>query len=265
MRAFDKKFGPDALTNVPEAPGVYRFFDAAGTVVYVGKAKRLRRRLGQYRCAAARKKHRKMRKVIKTAHNFTWEETSSHLDACLLEIRLIQELRPILNISGTFSALYPYVAVGFVDSRATFAFVTKPDDAAGLAVYGAYRSREATAEAFYSLIRLLAYLGHKERAKARGVHMFRCLPAEAIPLWEQFFAGTSSSALSDLALRLVEHSGARARAAAVQEDLDALKSFWKTEARPLREAIVQTNYSGTYPVPKADRDPLFIAYRMQAG
>ncbi len=265
MRVFDRKFGLEALAAVPEAPGVYRFLDEAGAVVYVGKAKRLKRRLGQYRSAAKRRKHRKMRQVVTAAHSFTWEATATHLDACLLEIRLIQELRPTLNVSGTFSALYPYLGVGTDDGRAMFAFVSAPEEAPGLELYGAYRSRETTAEAFYSLLRLLGYLGHKERAKTRGVHVFRCLPLATIPLWSQFFRGESAEALGDLAVRLLESTGARARAAAVQEDLGALKRFWKTEAQPLREAIVATNYAGVYPVPKADRDPLFIAFRMHLG
>ena len=67
MKAFDKKFGDGFLSNVPSAPGIYRVFDAAGELIYVGKAKNLRRRLSQYRNAKRRKKHLKMREVVKEA------------------------------------------------------------------------------------------------------------------------------------------------------------------------------------------------------
>jgi excinuclease ABC subunit C len=265
MRSFDRKFGPEALAPVPATPGVYRFLDEAGAVVYVGKAKRLKRRLAQYRMAGRRKKHRKMRRVVEAAHSFVWQETESHLDACLLEIRLIQELRPPLNVSGTFSALYPFIGLGQNEGQAVFAFVSKAEEAPGLDLYGAFRSREDTAEAFYSLLRLLAYLGHKERAKSRGVHVFRALPLATMPLWAAFFRGESPAALSDLSLRLVESKAARVRAAAVQDDLRALRRFWRDEAEPLRAAMIATKYAGVYPVPKADRDPLFIAFREQLG
>jgi hypothetical protein len=55
--AFDR----DILTSAPDEPGVYRFLDAAGEVIYVGKAKRMKRRLAVYRrisLAARRKRHR---------------------------------------------------------------------------------------------------------------------------------------------------------------------------------------------------------------
>lgn len=264
MRLFDRKFGPEALDAVPHEPGVYRFLDEAGTVIYVGRAIRLRRRLSQYRAALPRKKkHRRMRAVVRAAHSFVWEATASHLDACLLEIRLIQKLRPERNVSGRFDFLYPFVGLGNgPDGRTTFAFTSRPEEAAGLDLYGAYRSRETVAEAFYSLMRLLAYLGHKEKARSRGVHVFRCLPADNAALWARFFRGESTEALADLTLRLLEKTSARAKAAAVQDDIDALKVFWKTEAVPLREAIEATGYAGTYPVPQAERDPLFIAFKM---
>jgi hypothetical protein len=49
MQPFDRKFGADFLAGVPSAPGVYHFYDAVGVLLYVGKARDLRRRLGQYR------------------------------------------------------------------------------------------------------------------------------------------------------------------------------------------------------------------------
>ena len=61
MRIFDRKFGADFLTGVPRGPGVYRMYDAAGGLLYVGKAGNLRRRLGQYRTARRTKKDRKRR------------------------------------------------------------------------------------------------------------------------------------------------------------------------------------------------------------
>ena len=49
----------------PAAPGVYRFHDAAGGLLYIGKAANLRRRLGQYRLAGRRKKERKRRALVR--------------------------------------------------------------------------------------------------------------------------------------------------------------------------------------------------------
>jgi len=51
VRLSDEKFGAQSLAGVPSRAGVYRFYDPAGCPFYVGKAKDLRRCLGQYRVA----------------------------------------------------------------------------------------------------------------------------------------------------------------------------------------------------------------------
>ena len=64
---FDQKFGEGLLARVGTGPGVYRYSDAEGVVIYVGKAKNLRRRLASYRNAGRKKAHRKMRRIVKAA------------------------------------------------------------------------------------------------------------------------------------------------------------------------------------------------------
>ena len=105
MRLFDRKFGAGFLAGVPAAPGVYRFHDAAGGLLYVGKAGSLRRRLAQYRTAGRKKRERKRRALVKAAAAITWEVCESELAASLRELRLIQTFRPRRNVAGAFSFL----------------------------------------------------------------------------------------------------------------------------------------------------------------
>ena len=164
-RTFDRQI----LASAPDAPGVYRFLAADGAVVYVGKAKSLRRRLAAYRTlslASRRKRHRKMRKILRAAASCTLETAASHLDACLLELRLIQRLQPRLNISASFSRSYPYIGMRAAGGRIYFALSARPERLAGYDVFGAFRSREITAEAFYGLLALLKFVGHKEKRRA---------------------------------------------------------------------------------------------------
>ena len=102
MRLFDQRFGVDFLAEVPTQPGVYRLYDEAGTLLYVGKAANLRRRLGQYRTAGRKKRERKRRALVKAATSITWEVCESALAATLAEIRLIQTLRPPRNVTSAF-------------------------------------------------------------------------------------------------------------------------------------------------------------------
>ena len=72
MRLFDQKFGAGFLGGVPTQPGVYRLYDEAGALVYVGKAANLRRRLGQYRTAGRKKRERKRRALVKATMRIAW-------------------------------------------------------------------------------------------------------------------------------------------------------------------------------------------------
>ena len=265
-KRFDRKFGDEFLASIPTAPGVYWWRDERGTMLYVGKAVHLRRRIAQYRNASRLKRDRKMRGLVQRAATLEWETCASDLEACLREIRLIQEHRPPENVAGAYSHRYPYLGIDDGEKgEIRFAFVTAPDRAPVRQLFGAFRSRHVVVEAYLALTRLLRFVGHGRRAsgpRTRGVyqHAFRRLPPNAAENWSRFFHGDSRDALEDLTFRLLGNAAARAKAEAVQDDIDALKQFWEEEAVPLRSVLVATGYD-TYPVPQ--RDPLFLRFRSE--
>src|SRR5437763_13900618 len=106
---FDRRFGAEFLAGVPREPGIYRMYDAAGGLLYVGKARDLRRRLGQYRTARRTKKDRKRRALVRSADRIEWQCCASELDASRAELGLIQALRPRRNVAGAFSFLSPFI------------------------------------------------------------------------------------------------------------------------------------------------------------
>jgi hypothetical protein len=111
VRTFDRKFGADFLAGVPREPGIYRMYDAAGGLLYVGKARNLRRRLAQYRTARRTKKDRKRCALVRSAHRVEWQTCTSELEASLTEIGLIQALRPTRNVADAFPFLYPFIGM----------------------------------------------------------------------------------------------------------------------------------------------------------
>lgn len=271
MSSFDQKFGPDFLASVPNAAGVYRFKNLQAKVIYVGKAKCLRRRLAQYRLVSSKKKHRRMRRILKDATMLEFETCDTHLAACLLEVKLIQELRPKWNIASSYSFLYPYLGLRFKEGEMSMAFTTLPEQLEGYSLFGAYRSREVVGQAYFSLMALLPFIGHRStekkadrlgRAKYTYIQTFRQLPRDWEKMWGEFFRGQSRGALDELILQLLERPGARVQKDKVQEYLNALLEFWNDEANPLAEAISTVGYD-VYPVPQAERDPLFIRMRLQ--
>lgn len=90
-------FGPERLDELPERPGVYRFFDREGELLYVGKAADLRTRVRTY---FARRTNRRRRhgELMEHLWRIEWEETGSELRALLLETREIRERNPRYNV-----------------------------------------------------------------------------------------------------------------------------------------------------------------------
>jgi len=269
VRLFDGKFGPRFLDAVPAAPGVYRFLDDTGLLLYVGKAANLRRRLGQYRLAGRRRKERKRRALVKAAARITWEVCESPLAAALAEIRLIQTLRPPLNVASAFPFLYPYVGIATEAGETYFCLTTVPEAFPAFAFHGAFRSREVTGEGFFRLMRLLRYVGHpvpRHRCRRLGaaahshVRGFRRLPPGSAEAWGALLRGASREALEALALRLLDHADARAKREETEQGLRAVGRFFRGEARPLARVRAATGYA-PYPVPQQERDLLFARYR----
>lgn len=259
MLLFDRKFGKEFIASLPSKPGVYTFFGAERSVVYVGKAKNLRRRLGQYR----RARKGKMRKIVKSALVLEWSLCESELDACLLELRRIQQDRPKMNIASAFSHRYPLVGLSPQAGEMQLCFTTTPEAFPLYRFYGAFRSRSVTAEAFFSLIRLLQFVGHPSKRKNEDKKPYsyefglRRLPEAWAGLLDSFLRGQSAEFLETLVLKLLENAGARAKAEQVQEGIDALKAFWSQECLPLARAIATVGYN-LYPVSQTERDPLFV-------
>jgi excinuclease ABC subunit C len=273
VRIFDRKFGADFLAGVPREPGIYRMYDAAGALLYVGKARNLRRRLGQYRTARRTKKDRKRRALVRSADRIEWQVCASELEASLTEIGLIQALRPRKNVAGAFPFLYPFIGIQVDGADTRFCLTTSPEAFAAFELHGAFRSREVTREAFFALMRLLRFVGHPTARRPRDrlslprhSHLctFRRLPRDWPEMWKALLRGASRVALEQLSLRLLEYDGACARSAIIHADLKAVERFFDDEASTLAKAITATEYVG-YPVPQRDRDVLFLRYRERRG
>jgi len=89
-------FSADDLRSIPQAPGVYRFLDRQGEVIYVGKSKTLRTRIASYFTPAARATA-KGRMILEQAYDIGYQTVASELEALLLESALLLEHRPRLN------------------------------------------------------------------------------------------------------------------------------------------------------------------------
>lgn len=97
------------LSTIPEKPGCYQYYDAKGTVIYVGKAKNLRKRISSY----FQKEHenRKTRVLVKQIYDLRYIVVDSEADALLLENNLIKQYQPRYNVMLKDDKTYPSIVI----------------------------------------------------------------------------------------------------------------------------------------------------------
>ena len=100
----------DKIALFPHSPGVYRYYDAEGNVIYVGKAKDLHKRVAQYFVPAERLTRMTAVMVSKIA-DAQYTVVESEADALLLENNLIKQFKPRYNILLKDSKTYPWICI----------------------------------------------------------------------------------------------------------------------------------------------------------
>ncbi|WP_424537025.1 excinuclease ABC subunit UvrC [Sphaerisporangium viridialbum] len=101
--------------SIPESPGVYRFRDAQGRVIYVGKAKSLRQRLNSYFADFA-SLHPRTQTMLTSAEGVDWTVVGTEVEALQLEYSWIKEFDPRFNVKYRDDKSYPFLAVTMGDA-----------------------------------------------------------------------------------------------------------------------------------------------------
>ena len=97
----------DFLKNLPSTPGVYKMLDESRTILYIGKAGNLKKRVSSYFTKS--NKSIKNQRLINKIKDIDYQITSNEQDALLLENNLIKEYRPKYNILLRDDKSYPYI------------------------------------------------------------------------------------------------------------------------------------------------------------
>jgi len=103
------------LRRIPNEPGVYRFRDAEGEVLYVGKAKALRKRVSSYLRKGGPARTGRIPEMVARARDVEWVVTASESEALILEDNFIKEHRPPYNLRLRDDKSYPYIEVTMTD------------------------------------------------------------------------------------------------------------------------------------------------------
>lgn len=103
-------YTPDQIHDLPQQPGVYRFYNSERKLIYVGKAKNLKKRVSSY-FTKQKGVNRKTVKMVGEIKTLEFTIVNSEFDALLLENNLIKEFQPRYNILLRDDKTYPYICV----------------------------------------------------------------------------------------------------------------------------------------------------------
>ena len=224
----------DFLHTVAQGPGVYLMKDSEGAVLYVGKAKNLRKRLASYRRPETDSKtHLLMKRMVRVATILTGTEK----EALILEASLIKKYRPRYNIDLRDDKSYPYVKVT-VNEKWPRIVVTRQHKKDGARYFGPYAASSAMRATLALLQKLFPLRSCKEthlRQRPRpclDYQIHRCPAPCAGKVTEQRYAADVANVL-----RVLEGKGAAVLAMCHEQMNEAAQRLAFEEAAQWRDRI----------------------------
>jgi excinuclease ABC subunit C len=137
----DNTLAAEKVRSFPQTPGVYLMKDAAGRVIYVGKAKSLRARAGSYFLRAAAEDPRTAKLVLEI-RDIDYLDASSEIDALLMEARLIKDILPKFNRDLRDDKTFPYLEIFTHEDFPRVRFTREPKSR-GTKLYGPFANPRA--------------------------------------------------------------------------------------------------------------------------
>ena len=239
-----------AVGTIPEQPGVYKFRDPHGRVVYVGKAKSLRQRLNSYFADLAGL-HPRTRQMVTTAASVEWTVVGTEVEALQLEYNWIKEFDPRFNVRYRDDKSYPMLAVTLGEAYPRL-FVYRGPRRKGVRYFGPYAHAWAIRETLDTLLRvfpartcstgvftrhgqigrpcLLGYIG-KCSAPCVGT-VDQATHRQTVEDFCDFLAGRTDKLVRQLERQMVQASDELdfERAARLRDDAGALKRAMEKQA-----------------------------------
>jgi len=164
-------------SDIPTGPGVYRFRDGTGRVLYVGKAINLRARLANY-FQPLKSLHERTRHMVLTARSVEWTSVGSDVEALQLEYSWIKEYAPPFNIKFRDDKTYPLMAITLAD-EAPRVMVTRNDRIRGAKYFGPYPKVWAVRETIDEMVRAFPIRTCSDSSYKRAMQTGRsCFPGQ---------------------------------------------------------------------------------------
>ncbi len=239
-----------ATGTIPTAPGVYKFRDAGGRVVYVGKAKSLRQRLSSY-FQDVGALHPRTRQMVTTAASVEWTVVQTEVEALQLEYSWIKQFDPRFNVKYRDDKSYPSLAVTVGEEVPRLQVMRGPKKK-GVRYFGPYAHAWAIRETLDLLLRVFpartcskgvfvragqvgrpCLLGYIDKCSAPCVGTVSPEQhREIVDEFCDFMAGQSGKFLKRLERDMADAAEAMEyeRAARIRDDIGALKRALEKQA-----------------------------------
>jgi excinuclease ABC subunit C len=140
----------ELIDDLPDLPGIYIFKDSAGKIIYVGKAKSIKKRVKNHFANSPDPKHAYM---ISNVADIDYITTSNEIEALLLEYNLIKQVRPEFNVLYRDDKTYPYISVTVSDEWPKI-MITRNLNIKGAAYFGPYPKASAAREVLNALLKI---------------------------------------------------------------------------------------------------------------
>ena len=239
-----------ATGTIPTGPGVYKFRDPQGRVIYVGKAKSLRQRLNSY-FADLSALHPRTRQMVTTAGGVEWTVVSTEVEALQLEYSWIKEFDPRFNVKYRDDKSYPSLAVTLHEQYPRLQVMRGPKRK-GVRYFGPYAHAWAIRETLDLLLRVFpartcsagvfkraeqmgrpCLLGYIDKCSAPCVgRVSQDQHRQIVDDFCDFMAGRTDSMVRRLEQEMAQAAGELEfeRAARLRDDLGALRRAVEKQA-----------------------------------
>jgi len=188
-------------SNIPDEPGVYRFFNEANQVIYVGKARSLKNRLNSY---FQKNLGEKTTRMVNAANRVDWTVVRTEVEALQLEFTWIKEFDPAFNVQFKDDKSYPYLAIT-IDEEFPRIFITRRSKRKGVVYFGPFAHAWALRTTFDVLLKLFPVRSCSNNNFERAKRVNRpCLLGDIGKCAAPCVQRVSTSEHKELADRLVE-------------------------------------------------------------
>jgi excinuclease ABC subunit C len=230
--------------QLPSSPGVYLMKDSYGSIIYVGKSKKLKSRVSSYFQESSRHSN-KVLKLVQQLKDFDIIQTDTEFEAFILECKLIKEIQPLYNRLMKNPQSYTYIMIKMNRSCHRIELANRMNENDGNLYFGPYTSKNRTEKAMQGLKEMFKIDCNQYSSRkgpclnySLGLCIGMCFEASAQIQYNhimnriiRLLEGSDTSILDEMSQKMDEEAGRFdfEAAAKIRDHIEAIQSLLKKE------------------------------------